>query len=326
MREVEESENRRLVRQIIQIAETDPDGIEGALKRVQGWMPDCDLNRLLLGMQFKDDDDDLQRIQNAILKNTMDLNGILDYIQEESKKQNPNMENLQLALARLNEIAEKNPDQVAKNPRVVPLLQSIMSDPKLIWIVDKSDEAKTGPLNDTLPPATLACGGLAYLAGLKNKDVNDQLVHFGVLKTALDCLQTSPFNAEESFVEQDMKLLSNMLDSAKSPEDLCDENDGFTKLNLKHCEGVQAKFKNNSTIQAKGDNIQMKLGKIFPGSFKEEMADFTMTLDPFNDIVKSVVLDTDEDGTLVFVVDGTLCSSAKRENITCIDHSCQNVL
>ena len=58
MREVEESENRRLVRQIIQIAETDPDGIEGALKRVQGWMPDCDLNRLLLGMQFKDDDDD----------------------------------------------------------------------------------------------------------------------------------------------------------------------------------------------------------------------------------------------------------------------------
>ena len=47
MREVEESENRRLVRQIIQIAETDPDGIEGALKRVQGWMPDCDLNRLL---------------------------------------------------------------------------------------------------------------------------------------------------------------------------------------------------------------------------------------------------------------------------------------
>ena len=49
----------------------------------------------------------------------------------------------------------------------------------------------------------------------------------------------------------------------------------------------------------------MKLGKIFPGSFKEEMANFTMTLDPFNDIVKSVTLDTDEDGTLVFVVNGT---------------------
>ena len=242
MREHEESQNRRLVRQIIQIAEMDPDGIEGALKRVQGWMPDVDLNRLLLGMQFKEDDEDLQRIQNVILQNTMDLDGLLDYLQQESQKQDPNMENLQLALSRLNEIAEKNPKDVSKNERVVPLLQSIMSNPKLIWIVDKSDEAKTGALNESLPPATLACGALANLAGLNLKDVNDQLVHFGVLKTALDCLQTSPFSAEESFVEQDMKLLSNMLDNAKSPEDLCDENDGFTKLNLKHCEGIQAKY------------------------------------------------------------------------------------
>jgi len=238
MREVEEDKNRRLVRQIIQIAEMDPDGIQGALKRVQGWMPDVDLNRLLLGMQFKDNDDDLQRIQNEILKNTMDLNGILDYLQGESKKKNPNMENMQLALMRLNEIAQKDPTQVAKNHRVVPLLQSIMSNPKLIWIVDKSDEAKTGNLNETLPPATLACGCLAYLSGLKNKDVNNDLINFGVLKTALDTLQTSPFSSEESFVEQDMKLLSNMLNNAKSPEDLCDENDGFNKLNLKHCEGM----------------------------------------------------------------------------------------
>ena len=57
-------------------------------------------------------------------------------------------------------------------------------------------------------------------------------------------------------------------------------------------------------IQAHGDNIQMKLRKIFPGSFKEEMADFTMTLDPFNDIVRTVTLDTDDDGTLVFTVNG----------------------
>ena len=48
----------------------------------------------------------------------------------------------------------------------------------------------------------------------------------------------------------------------------------------------------------------MKLRKIFPGSFKEEMADFTMTLDPFNDIVRTVTLDTDDDGTLVFTVNG----------------------
>ena len=290
------------------------------MKRVQGWMPDCDLNRLLLGMQFKDDDDDLQRIQNCILKNTMDLNGILDYIQEESKKQNPNMENLQLALARLNEIAEKNPNEVAKNPRVVPLLQRIMSDPKLIWIVDKSDEAKTGPSTTRcrLPHSpVVAC----LSRGTQEQGRERSARTFGVLKTAsIACRRVR--STEESFVEQDMKLLSNMLDAAKSPEDLCDENDGFTKLNLKHCEGIQAKFKNNPTIQAKGDNIQMKLNKIFPGSFKEEMADFTMTLDPFNDIVKSVVPDTTRTELLCLL----LMVRCVRARITCIDHACPNVL